>query len=75
MRSGLLHWRIAELHLRPDAPWPSEVRAAHAAARAARVESDPMNTTATPTENSPVFAPSTGQILPFPVASCRNLSN
>ncbi len=74
MTTGILRDRIASLRLRPDAPWPSEQAAARAEIMARQVESDPMNPATNPTQPCPAFAPSTGQILPFPVASCRNLS-
>jgi hypothetical protein len=72
--TALLRYAIQTLRLRPDAPWPSEQAAAHAAIRARQVESDPMKATAPPSDRCPVSAPLTGQILAFPVASCRKLS-
>jgi len=70
----LLRHHVETLRLRPDAPWPSEQAQAHAEIAARRVESDPMKPTTHPAEPCPAFAPSTGQIMAFPVASCRNLS-
>lgn len=74
MTTGILRDRIASLRLRPNAPWPREQEATRAEIVARQVESAPMETATSPTEPCPAFAPSTGQILPFPVASCRNLS-
>jgi hypothetical protein len=74
MRSGILRARVAALRLNPAAPWPSQIAEAHRALCAIRLQSGPMNTAKATAENCPVSAPSTGQILPFPVAACRNLS-
>lgn len=71
--TALLRYAIQTLRLRPDAPWPSALAAERAAICARRVESDPMNATIQPADSCPVSAPSTGQIVAFPVASCRNL--
>jgi hypothetical protein len=75
MRSGILRARVAALRLNPAAPWPSQIAEAHRALRTIRLQSGPMSPAQTTAKTRPVSAPPMGQILPFPVASCRKLSN
>lgn len=70
--TGLLHHRVTTLRLDPQAPWPRQAAATRAGIVAEWVKSDPMTTPQPRPPACPVFAPSTGQIVAFPVASGRN---